>query len=290
MKNQRKAFTLIELLVVISIIAVLLGLLFPALSKARIQARKLLSANNLKQVAAAAILYDCDNGRFMPSVAYIGSGYLQTWLEPTALKNYEFVGPRSTGSYLDSYIENANTITCPSAPAEYEHLQDAWDAGDQWDNPDTDRKNDPLFGTYSTWWNYKGYLSDKGRIFQGPSRADASNRQSTLLASCTFGTTPNPYNQLDYGDYISCEKFNTASKTPEYSVASQMWNQLDSKGISRTDLKVNLNAAHIDGHVGQFSASDTTTLKVSMKPDGGLPYFSADFRGSLFLPALATGR
>ena len=282
--NTSRAFTLIELLVVIAIIALLLSISVPALNKARIAARKVISQSNLRQTTLASVQYDCDNGRLMPSVAYIEAGSPRTWLEPTTLINYEFSGRRSVSAYLGKYIERADSMYCPCAPADYSNMQDAWDASDSWDNPETARIQDPLFGTYSYWWGYKGYLSEKNRIFAGPSRADGLRSESKLLASCTFGTTPNPANWLDFGDYISCEKFAKSGKTPQYSVASQLWNRMNHNGTDRKALEIKLNAAYIDGHVQQFSSADTTTLKVSMNPDGGIPYFPANLRGDIYIP------
>jgi prepilin-type N-terminal cleavage/methylation domain-containing protein len=62
----RRGFTLIELLVVVSVIAVLAGLLLPAVSMVRAQANKLKCANNMRNIAVGVMAYRTDNNDGFP--------------------------------------------------------------------------------------------------------------------------------------------------------------------------------------------------------------------------------
>jgi len=112
MKNN-KAFTLIELLVVISILAILISILVPALKKAREVSQRASCANNLKALSVAIINYASDNEGELPHLVDLpmpdgGNPTFQEVTELTAI----ILSP-DVGFYPD-YISDLSLWHCPS--------------------------------------------------------------------------------------------------------------------------------------------------------------------------------
>lgn len=81
LRTQRRGFTLIELLVVVAIIAILMAILIPALSGARINARRAVCASNMRQVGIGISMYCEENAGWFPRSTHSeGSDFEKTWI------------------------------------------------------------------------------------------------------------------------------------------------------------------------------------------------------------------
>jgi prepilin-type N-terminal cleavage/methylation domain-containing protein/prepilin-type processing-associated H-X9-DG protein len=130
-KNTRHAFTLVELLVVIGIIAVLISILLPALSRVRRQANTLQCSSNMRQVATALIMYINDNkGKHPPAgIPPITGIYQYGWWWPNELVRLKYIKQPGLSCYKQpggkKIFNRQNPFRCP----------EGIDEGDQWTNP-----------------------------------------------------------------------------------------------------------------------------------------------------------
>lgn len=115
----RRNFTLIELLIVIAIIAILAGMLLPALNSARNKARIISCVNNLKQFATSFNLYFADNNDILPPLDSGAGLSVPVWTS-------YLMGPNSSGSLASdgegmikgSYV-SVSMFRCPSQTGNY---------------------------------------------------------------------------------------------------------------------------------------------------------------------------
>ena len=120
-RDQRSGFTLVELLVVIGIIAVLIGILLPALNKARRQARAVQCASNMRQVASALLMYtNANKGRLIPvQVSTPSTIYPQGfwWANELVMQKY-ITAPNYYNQDGSTAINTSSAFYCPEGQFE----------------------------------------------------------------------------------------------------------------------------------------------------------------------------
>jgi prepilin-type N-terminal cleavage/methylation domain-containing protein len=235
----RRAFTLIELLVVIAIIAVLIGLLLPAVQKVREAASRIKCSNNLKQLSLAVHNYAGTNQNVLPPLTGVflnpnpswQYGSNQFWLLPYVEQNNLFqlwmTGPTDKYGFNPpfatySYNQTEGLLYCPSDPTISDGRNgNGWSAGSY-------AVNFQIYGTTTYQGSYPGpyYILSPytiGNIPDGTSNTIAYAERSATFPGGDGTTWSFPFDS-PWGYHYAAVFGYWSNQPPQFNIRSTQAN------------------------------------------------------------------
>ena len=238
-----RKFTLIELLVVIAIIAILAGMLLPALNKARQTAQKITCMGNLKSIGTYAHLYSGDfNDYLLPWVP--GPGRQNPW--STIIFQYFMKGPNA---YDTSNVKSAMIFHCPSDPQLMTNKKGIYARSYSYNT--CENRNSP-YGYLSDWTNTDVYIS----------RLSSIKTASRVLIIAEYPNQPKEYAFLDQYSYSNVSNpSNQQEKVPGGSGSKSIFTPKTTHGLI-------WNYLFVDGHAAAYRPLETIGIGTTEKPRG----------------------
>ena len=237
---KRKAFTLIELLVVISIIALLISILMPALNKAREQAKMVMCASNQRQVLIGIQSYAAENdGKLPPSIQSL------KYRTPSDMSE----NGMSMGALLRNYIPDASVFVCPVSPYWPKKDNPIWGLNPKKSLQEIYMDDSSEYGCASSYWLLWEYEGWKDCGFKPANKG----KHTLMISDCLGFWDDNWYD----GEWFS----NHPDKGAWKQGCGWSCKRPEHRGDPDARIDIQQNGGYLDGHVERTWTKDWKAIK-----------------------------